>query len=183
MFKLYHIFTMCVCESIFLAFFFKKKGRIFQRKRSYMGRLENVSYDTWWEYWNGMENMNHVMGTCSVEPISSIHRLLHPRVLHRLHSVRASVCLYIYFCAPARWFHFRFIFVALFIFLQPYLRAVAITNCDDFSSHNISLQFTLWFRHVLCGDSALFSHFAPQWSLLHTLFYFPNTNLKLPFER
>lgn len=70
-------------------------------------------------------------------------------------------------CACLRVFIYTLIsfstfFAALFLYFCKRVfvseRAIAITNCDDFSSHNISLQFTLWFRHVLCGDSALFSH-------------------------
>lgn len=158
MFKLYHIFTMCVCVSIFLAAFFLKKrekAEFFKGRKSYMGRLENVLYDTWWEYWNGMENMNHVMWTCSLEPISSTIAFT---VL--LLCVRACVCLYVFLCTSTL-ISFLFLFLYLQACLSERERAVAITNCDDFSSHNISLQFTLWFRHVLCGDSALFSHFVP----------------------
>lgn len=146
-----------------------------------MGRLENVSYDTWWEYWNGMENMNHVMRTCSLEPISttatfSISTLcacLRVFIYISVHQYADFVFGMVFFCSVRFFLHF----------CKRIWEAVAITNCDDFSSHNISLQFTLWFRHVLCGDSALFSHILPPSGVCSIFFYISNTNLKLPFER
>lgn len=148
-----------------------------------MGRLENVSYDTWWEYWNGMENMNHVMWTCSLEPIyPAISPLRHTGCV-------LALCLYVFLCANQCADFVFVVFFSLCCFLFLYISASVFEHSSNNklrrffkSQHFTSIYFVISSR-FMWWFSVVFTFRPPQWRLFNILRYFSKTNLKLPSER